>query len=79
MIDIGVEFALHAAGQRHDGHVEGALGQQVLDHRTHRLAAGDCDDVSVAQCLQQHVGRRTPDLLQRRVGTAGDRRRHDTG
>ena len=54
MIDIGVEFALHAAGQRHDGHVEGALRLQVLDHRTHRLAAGDRDDVSVAQRLQQH-------------------------
>ncbi len=41
MVHIGVDLALHPAGERHDGDVERLLGRQGLDDRAHRLAPGD--------------------------------------
>ena len=49
-------LALNASGQRHDGDVEAAFGFEIVDDRAHRLAAGDGDDVAVAQRFQQLVG-----------------------
>ena len=77
MVDVGVVLALYAAGQRNDGHVEGALGHQVLHYRAYRLAARDSDDVTIAQRLQQLVGCGAAYLLDSRVRAAGHGRRND--
>ena len=76
VVDVGVVLALYAAGQRNDGHVEGTLRHQVLHYRAYRLAAGDGDDVAVAQRLQQLVGGGAADLLDSRVRAAGHGRRN---
>ena len=76
MIDVGVILALHAAGERNDLHIEGPVGIEVLHHRADRLAAGNGDHVPVANCLEQLVGRRAPDLLQVCVRIARNGGRH---
>src|SRR5690606_41004739 len=59
--------------QRHDGDVESALSHEIIYHRTDRLAARNGDHIPIAQRLQQLVCCGSPDILDRRFRTSGDR------
>ena len=63
VINVGVELSLHAAGERHHGHLESALRPQVLRNRADGLAARDRDHITIADGFQKMVGRGAADLL----------------
>ena len=74
MIDVGVVFSLHPAGQRHNGDVEGAVGFDVLHNGPYPLAAGNRNDIAIPDGFDQMRSRGTPDLAQSGAGAAGDGR-----